>query len=422
MRYLIYGASGFLGGTIYEKLKQLGHTVTGTYATNKTTNNLVHLDVSDTNEALNLYRKVKPDVIIWTILNSDLSEKIAEQTLQPLLEEIQSCRFIFLSTSVAYEQNMDENVAPLIRTEDMYNYRYFNGKIKAESYVKNCSNYVIVRPGSIYGIDAYGNYDVRTKQLLQHIQEKKNYVRANNIVFSIVEVNELADAVIELSQNKYVGIMNISEEQPISHYDFNVALCKRYGWDASFVIGNYEKENIYYFDNTLRKQVLRTEIGELNTKNILLTAFRNSSAELLLKDVKNYKTLLLPNNQVKDSEKLIEIISTEKFDYVISFGQRPNIKNKVHIETTAKDGEYQIVTNFDCESLNLLFTRTGMISKISHNAGTSYCNALYLNVLRYISTNALETKMVFVHIPYENNISDFDSFCKQIFDVIESID
>ena len=263
MKYLIYGASGFLGGTIYEKLKQLGHTVTGTYATNKTTNNLVHLDVSDTNEALNLYRKVKPDVIIWTILNSDLSEKIAEQTLQPLLEEIQSCRFIFLSTSVAYEQNMDENVAPLIRTEDMYKYRYFNGKIKAESYVKNCSNYVIVRPGSIYGIDAYGNYDVRTKQLLQHIQEKKNYVRANNIVFSIVEVNELADAVIELSQNKYVGIMNISEEKPISHYDFNVALCKRYGWDASFVIGNYEKENIYYFDNTLRKQVLRTEIGEL---------------------------------------------------------------------------------------------------------------------------------------------------------------
>lgn len=67
MKYLIYGASGFLGGTIYEKLKQLGHTVTGTYATNKTTNNLVHLDVSDTNEALNLYRKVKPDVIIWTI-------------------------------------------------------------------------------------------------------------------------------------------------------------------------------------------------------------------------------------------------------------------------------------------------------------------------------------------------------------------
>ncbi|MBO5166902.1 MAG: hypothetical protein IJ405_02155 [Lachnospiraceae bacterium] len=159
-----------------------------------------------------------------------------------------------------------------------------------------------------------------------------------------------------------------------------------------------------------------------NNKKILLTAFCNSSAEVLVKNVKNYEILILPNDKIKDSEKLIGVISSGKFDYVISFGQRPNIKDKVHIETTAKDGEYQIVTNFDCESLNLLFTRTGMISKISHNAGTSYCNALYLNVLRYISTNALETKMVFVHIPYENNISDFDSFCKQIFDVIESID
>ncbi len=263
MKYLIYGASGFLGGTIYDRLKKSGHEVTGTYSTNDANSELVKVDILDTNAVLNLYRQEKPEVIIWTILNSELSEKIAEQTLQPLLQEVSNCRFIFLSTSVAYEQNMDENVAPLIRTGDMYNYLYFNGKIKAEGYVKNCTNYVIVRPGSIYGVDVYGNYDVRTKQLLQHIQEKKNYVRAKNIVFSIVEVNALADAIIELSQNEFVGIINISEEKPISHYDFNVALCKRYGWDASYVVGNYEKENIYYFDNTLRKQVLRTEIGEL---------------------------------------------------------------------------------------------------------------------------------------------------------------
>lgn len=48
-----------------------------------------------------------------------------------------------------------------------------------------------------------------------------------------------------------------------SHYDFNVALCKRYHWELSYVVGNYEKENIYYLDNTLRKQVLKTQIGEL---------------------------------------------------------------------------------------------------------------------------------------------------------------
>ena len=158
-----------------------------------------------------------------------------------------------------------------------------------------------------------------------------------------------------------------------------------------------------------------------DTKNVLLTAFCNSSAELLLKNVKNYKTLILPNDKIKDSEKLIDVISSEKFDYVISFGQRPNIKDKVHIETTAKDGDYHIATDFDCEKLNHLFARKGMVSKISHNAGTSYCNQLYLNGLKYICTNALDTKMIFIHIPYEKNITDFDSFSKQIFEVLASI-
>lgn len=263
MKYLIYGASGFLGGTLYSKLKADGHEVIGTYSTNKINNELVRVDLLDTEATIALYRETQPGVIIWTILNNKEGETIAEQTLQPLLKELSDCRFIFVSTSVAYEKNMSETVKPLIRTSDMYNPQYFNGKIKAESVVKDYPNHVIVRPGSIYGIDTYGNYDMRTKQLQEHIQKKEPFIRAKNICFSIVEVNELAEAIIELSRNDFIGIINISEEKPISHYEFNVALCKKYNWDASYVVGNYEKENIYYLDNALRKNVLKIKIGML---------------------------------------------------------------------------------------------------------------------------------------------------------------
>lgn len=262
MKYLIYGASGFLGGTLYQKLKESGHEVIGTYSTNRIKEEFIKVDLLDTDTALEIYRNERPDVIIWTIMNSNLEEVIAEQTLQSLMKEIKDCRFIFISTSVAYEPNMSEEVEPFIRTSDMYNPHYFNGKIKGEKYVALYDNHVIVRPGSIYGIDAHGNYDTRTKQLLNHIQEKEPYVRAKNICFSIVEVNELAEAIIELSQNDFVGIINISEEEPISHYDFNVVLCRKYQWDSSYVVGNYEKENIYYLNNELRKRVLKTEIGK----------------------------------------------------------------------------------------------------------------------------------------------------------------
>ena len=94
----------------------------------------------------------------------------------------------------------------------------------------------------------------------------------------------------------------------------------------------------------------RTENVEMQNR-ILLTAFRNTSADLLLKEMKGYKTLLLPNDKVKDSEKLIKEITNEPFDFVISFGQRPNIKNKVHIESTARDGVLEIHTDFDVEGL-----------------------------------------------------------------------
>lgn len=156
-------------------------------------------------------------------------------------------------------------------------------------------------------------------------------------------------------------------------------------------------------------------------KNILLTAFCGTSAEWLIRDTERYKTLFLPNDKTKDSEKLINVITNEKFAYVISFGQRPNIKDKVHIETTAHDVESAIATDFDCRKLKDLFEQNGIVSKISYNAGTSFCNQLYFNGLRYISQNSPGIKMVFVHIPFMKNITDFGSFRQRIFKAIEKI-
>lgn len=150
---------------------------------------------------------------------------------------------------------------------------------------------------------------------------------------------------------------------------------------------------------------------------ILMTAFCGSSAELLLNRVNDCKTLFLPNDKVKDSELLIETIRNEKFDYVICFGQRPLIKDKIHLETTAREGDLSVNTNFDYEKLKCLLEANGVAVKISHNAGTSFCNKLYLNGLKYVVQNNMETKMIFVHIPFVKNITDFEGFCKKVLDV-----
>ena len=159
----------------------------------------------------------------------------------------------------------------------------------------------------------------------------------------------------------------------------------------------------------------------MNKNKILLTAFRGSSAEQLLKYANGFEKLILPNDKVDDAEKLKQAISKMNYDFVVSLGQRPNIKNKLHIEMTAKSGDIHINTDFDCERLKVLFEQNGIDTKISHNAGTSYCNSLFYNGMDYIKSSKIETQMVFVHIPLLKNIDDSEMFFQKIMGSISKI-
>lgn len=155
----------------------------------------------------------------------------------------------------------------------------------------------------------------------------------------------------------------------------------------------------------------------MDGKRILLTAFCGTSAELLVKGIEldsQYQVLYLPNDKIKDSELLIDALQQEQFDYVISLGQRPNIKDKVHIETTARKDGNALITAFEYERLKCYLEQNGLLVKISDNAGTSYCNELYWNGLRYILEKKLDTRMVFLHVPFEKNISNLKHFVEEM--------
>lgn len=160
----------------------------------------------------------------------------------------------------------------------------------------------------------------------------------------------------------------------------------------------------------------------MEKKKILFTAFLGTSAERLLKNAtaeKEYEILLLPNDKTRDSELLTEALQQEHFEYVISLGQRPNIKNKVHIEMTARKAGEAINTLFDCKKLQCCLEQNGLPVRLSANAGTSFCNELYWNGLQYIMRQKSDTQMVFLHVPFEKNISDVGEFRKKLFDGLE---
>lgn len=153
---------------------------------------------------------------------------------------------------------------------------------------------------------------------------------------------------------------------------------------------------------------------------ILLAAFRGTSSEKLISCFgSEYHKLILENHKEKSVEQLINLLNSNDFDYVISFGQKPVIRDKVYIELMGRIGGTSYKTNFDTGRLVNALNCFDFSVHISNNAGTSFCNNIYAHGSKYIEENACKARMVFIHVPFEKNISDFDDFSGKLIKAID---
>lgn len=114
-----------------------------------------------------------------------------------------------------------------------------------------------MRPGSIYSYDYDGKMDSRMNGLLE-------VSRTANMYASFVNIEELAAAVTELAYSDFTGIINVSGERPVSHYDFNLHLAELMDIDNSFIIPDYKAEDVYHnLSNYKRKLLLKIVLREI---------------------------------------------------------------------------------------------------------------------------------------------------------------
>lgn len=156
----------------------------------------------------------------------------------------------------------------------------------------------------------------------------------------------------------------------------------------------------------------------MKKENLTILAYKNTSAELLVKGL-DFPTALLPSDKIKDSE--IARAEIEKADIVICFGQKPQIKNKICLELIAKNQDEIINTNFEIEPLKQQLKANNIVFTESQNPGTSYCNLVYWNSLNYIKDQKLNCKFLFIHIPYEKNIDDILALQEKLNIIIKNI-
>lgn len=154
---------------------------------------------------------------------------------------------------------------------------------------------------------------------------------------------------------------------------------------------------------------------------VLLTAFKGTSSEKLLNSFSDeYQKLILENDKDKSVDSLVSEFKSREYDFVISLGQKPVIKDKVYIELSGTVGNKTYSTDFESDKLASALRKQGLSVRVSNNAGTSYCNNIYYHGLKYIVDHIYSGKMVFVHIPAEKNISDFKDFSTAFINAVGS--
>lgn len=166
----------------------------------------------------------------------------------------------------------------------------------------------------------------------------------------------------------------------------------------------------------------------MQENRILLTNFRgknNSSAVVVERlRVKNADKLELTNSFKTSLEELRKAFSAHNYDYVVSFGRKPDADSDgngvcdIEIELYARRHWRKLKTNFPYRKLQKYLADRGIEVRISENAGKFLCNNIYYEGLKYLKHHAPRTKMLFIHTPDLDEDFNFKNFIAALSDFL----
>ncbi|MBS5822688.1 MAG: sugar nucleotide-binding protein [Clostridium argentinense] len=272
MNILILGASGFLGGYIYEKVKsQLDFNVMGTCYRSNNCGDLIKLDVSNEEEVKDIIYKFKPDIILWSLISRESEKYLIEMGLNNILKYLShKQKLIFMSTNAVFngKGNYSEEDNPKYKNSNEPLALYSNAKIDGEKIVKEHDNHIIIRPGAIYGQDINGKWDKRISDLINKFEEKEEVVRTENLYNTFVKVDELAKAIIELIKCDYKGIIHLGPEKKESYYNYYRKMAIHLNLDTDLIKSNfideeYAAKNNRSLDLSINTSKCREVLGDI---------------------------------------------------------------------------------------------------------------------------------------------------------------
>lgn len=147
---------------------------------------------------------------------------------------------------------------------------------------------------------------------------------------------------------------------------------------------------------------------------ILLTAFADTAADMLVQALFDtlphdlFAFLTVPYQREASVQALIKSVLREKgkLRYVVLFGQKAQIGDRVHVEICGRARDRWFETDFPVARFMLCAAGCGLPVYLSQNAGAAFPNHLYAEGLRFFAENpAYRCRMVLCHIPCAEHIT-----------------
>lgn len=241
-RTLVIGSSGFLGSRFLSKAQSWG-SVSGTRLASTQDTSLVHLNASKFDRVEELVSEFKPSLIINCAgytnvdkcqMNPETSW-ISNVRIPITLARISSeygAKLIHISTD--HFQSAEESVRNEQVTAHPTNV-YGMHKLMAESYVRRfASNYIIVRT-NFFGRGA--RYEPSFLDwIINNFQVGHLTKGFEDVFFSPIGVNALLEAVEELIEIDFMGLINISSRESISKFDFIDMVAQKMNFDRNCLV------------------------------------------------------------------------------------------------------------------------------------------------------------------------------------------
>lgn len=272
MKKTLVIGNGFLGNYIITGFQNKGFETIGTSFNSDNYNNL-KIDVRNFESLNELILKIKPDTIVncaanvqldYLEKNSDLAFSINAYGAKnvAIIASKKKIRLIHISTDSVFDGKIG-----MYQEKDIPNpiNVYGSSKLLGEQLVKeNSDNYVIVRT-NFYGFNENGNF--LFNWILNNLREKIPFIGFTDIIFNPLEITNLSNMIVEISDNEYNGILHLSSDEAISKYDFALKIATTFGLNQEYV----QKGLVDDVNGLIAKRPKNTTLSNKKMKQLLNT-------------------------------------------------------------------------------------------------------------------------------------------------------